>query len=321
MPFDKEKKMGALALLGATLCYGSVPVFLRYFTDYLDPWTVNGIRYSVAMLVWLPFVLLNGNSAPDSVLERNGSIWTDAIIPSIVNAFFQIGWAVSPYFLPASLIGFTIRLSFLFTIVFGFILVAEERPLAKNPRFILGASACILGTVLMFTARTGKIDQTSVFGMAVLIFTAICRAGYPPCVRRFMRDYPAHLSFGVISLYSGAILLVLMFLYGNTSDLLVLPGQLWFFVIASGLIGITFSHVMFYKGIHSLGPIVADGLLMLTPFITYLCAWIFLGETLSASRFLGGVIVVVGGFFLIAAKARFAGIRVAIRAMRRRGNR
>ena len=44
--------------MAAMLGFGTIPIFLRHFADVLDPWTVNGIRYSVGAVFWLPFVLL-----------------------------------------------------------------------------------------------------------------------------------------------------------------------------------------------------------------------------------------------------------------------
>ncbi|MGQ9923834.1 MAG: hypothetical protein ACUVSM_07830, partial [Armatimonadota bacterium] len=53
----RERNAAILSALGATVSYGVTPVFLRHFTAWLDPWMVNGIRYSIAAIFWLPVVL------------------------------------------------------------------------------------------------------------------------------------------------------------------------------------------------------------------------------------------------------------------------
>lgn len=48
---------GVLCLTGSVLAFGSVPLFLRHFSSHLDAWTVNGVRYATAALIWLPVIL------------------------------------------------------------------------------------------------------------------------------------------------------------------------------------------------------------------------------------------------------------------------
>ena len=50
---------------------------------------------------------------------RPGNVWLNAIVPSVVNVIGQAGFGVCPYYVPASTLGFILRLSFLFTILFG----------------------------------------------------------------------------------------------------------------------------------------------------------------------------------------------------------
>ena len=40
---DNGRKSAVVSLLAAMAGFGLIPIFLRYFTDYLDAWTVNGV--------------------------------------------------------------------------------------------------------------------------------------------------------------------------------------------------------------------------------------------------------------------------------------
>ena len=69
------------------------------------------------------------------------------------------------------------------------------------------------------------------------------------------------------------------------------------------LIGIAFGHVLYHRGIHRLGPVVASGVLLVTPFLTYLGSAIFLKESMTAMQLAGGASGVVGGALRVRARA------------------
>ena len=304
---NKDTYKATLILLGSTLCYGSVPIFLKYLSNHLDFLTVNGIRYSVSTLFWLPYVIINRNWGTE--LIKNGSAWKYAIIPSIINFIAQVTWGLSPYFIPASLIGFVVRVSFLFAIIFGFMVIKEERLLGKNKNFYLGALLCIVGTFLLTWINLSNNGKGSFWGIVLILLTAVFWGGYAVSVRKYMAPYPVRLSFGIISIYTTTGLVTLMLLFGNYQSLVQTGFSNWFYLIVSGFFGVAISHVLYYKGIHKLGPIVANGVLMVTPFITYLGAWLILGEKLTLIQFFGGVTIVLGGIILVKAKSQIQNIQ------------
>jgi len=300
-----EGRLAALgSLLAATASFGVIPIFLKHFAAFLDPWTVNGVRYSVGALFWLPFLLILERK-PSPAAERGSgrNVWRDAAVPSIVNVIGQAAFGVSPYFVPASTIGFVLRLSFLFTIVFGFAVIAEERLLARRPAFWMGAAASLAGVVAMFVDELCA-GGGSWAGMAIIVVTAVAWGAYSVTVRHYLAGYSARQSFGVISIYTSAALVVLMLLFGRVGSLARIGPGLWASLMVSALIGIAFGHVLYYRGIHRLGPVVASGIMLVTPFVTYLAAAIVLGERLSGIEWLGGLLVVVGGGLLVRARAQ-----------------
>jgi len=293
-----------LCMLAATLGFGIIPIFLKHFAQSLDAWTVNGVRYSVGALFWLPFLLfLDRRPDRKRTLAPGRNVWRDAVVPSIVNTVGQAAFGVSPYFIPASTMGFVLRLSFLFTIVFGFAVIAEERLLTRKPAFWVGAVLSLAGVLAMFVEEIqGGIG--SIAGLAIIVVTAVAWGAYSVTVRYYMADYSARQSFGVISLYTSAALVILMLLFGHAGSLAGISLGLWANLMLSALIGIAFGHVLYYRGIHRLGPVVASGMSLMTPFVTYLAAVFFLGERLNGVEWLGGALVVVGGGLLVLARAQ-----------------
>lgn len=285
-------------MIGALLCYGSIPVFIRYFTSYLDAWTVNGVRYAIGALIWLPSVLY---LLPR--VEGGRNVWKDALVPASVNLCGQIGWGLGPYYNEASIIAFVIRTSFFFTIVFGFIVLPEERKLSKMSFFWWGGALCVSGLVFMYCEGITGSKGTSVAGLTILVLTALFWGAYGVSIRKFMAPYPARLSFGVISLYTSAGLLPFMFTLGDYRALASVEARILGLVAISAILGIAIAHVLMYRAIHGFGPVVTSGSSLSTPFLTYTLAMLILGERMSQMQWTAGSLLIGGGVFLVLAKS------------------
>ena len=294
-----------LSVLGATLCYSTMPTFLRHFLADpaqgglgLDPWNVNALRYCTAALFWLPFVLV--------MLRRKRTVstgvWRAAVVPALVNLAGQVMWGMVGKYASASVIGFVTKLAFLFTVVIGFVLFRDERVLSRTKWFWIGAGCCLLGLVGMSAGSLGTGSSTTAAGLVLLIFVTLFWGAYAVAVKRFMSAYPPILSFGVISLYTAAPLVPLMLIFGTPSEIGAMAASTWGLVVLSGLLGIAFAHVLYYRGILRLGAVVASGIPMISPFLTLLGATLVLGETIGTLETVGGIVIVMGGVGLVLAR-------------------
>lgn len=302
----KAIRFGGLA--GSIIGFGLIPIFLRYFSDTLDAWTVNGIRYSFGALFWLPFLLLLDRSpAPPSTssgLAKRRNVWLDAIVPSIANTISQALFALGPYYVSASSLGFVMRLAFLFTIVFGFIVLAEERLLAKKASFWLGVALSFLGVLVMY--YESFVGEGMSIGLLFVLGAAVAMGCYTVSVRYYMSTYSARESFSVISLYTSILLVSLMFCAGDYGRLSEISLECWGLLVVSALIGIAFGHVLLYQAIQYFGPVVASGVQLITPFVTYLAASICLGERMTLLEWTGGIILVISGALLVIARLQIS---------------
>ncbi|MDY7010107.1 MAG: DMT family transporter [Planctomycetota bacterium] len=318
-PSEKETTIATFSVACSAFTYGSVPIFLRFFINYLDAWTVNAVRYTVAAMLLLPFVLIlmrrseeEKRAAARLSAPKSGagpqSIWRAALVPSVINIIGQVLWALSPYYkVGAATMGFTTKSSFLFTVLFGFLLIPKERLLGKKPLFFVGAAVCLAGLVIMFLQKMLTEGGSSLTGMGILVATAVFWGAYAVSVRLYLGGYPLRLSFGVVSLYTAGALVALMLIFGDYSAMGELGDEtvkIWLLLAASAVIGMVFSHLLYYRGIHGLGPVISNGILMATPFLTYLGAWIFLDEKMTWIQMLGGFIIVAGGVILVRSRAR-----------------
>ncbi len=295
-PASLRRGHGALAFILVILTWASMPLFLKYFTVFLDGWTVNGVRYSIAVLMWLPYLLWH--------IRRGGlspGIFRDARIPACCHLFGQVCWGLSPYYNDASIMHFIGRSTFLFMILFGFLLLHEERRLIGRPIFWAGVAGTVLGVVCMYLGGA-EHGATSPLGVLLLLGAGAGWASYGVTVKKYMGRHRARLSFAVISLYSVPALLAMMFLFGDWRMIADLPLPTWGWLGLSAVTGIAMAHVLLYVVIKQFGPIVSDGVFQLIPFMTVVGAYLLFGERMTSLQWLGGLILIGAAYALLLAK-------------------
>ena len=295
---DKKPSFAVPALGAAILSWGSIPLFLKHFTPLMDAWTVNGVRYIIGALLLLPALRGTFRSNPG-----HSSLWRSALIPALVNSVSQAGFALIPYFVSASLMGFGMRTSFLFTLAASLWLLPEERRLFFSRLFWAGGALCMAGICALFW---GSLRQAaaSVPGLFLLFGDAAAWGFYGVTVRKYMRGYPPHRSFAVISLYTAGILTVLMLIFGRISALAEQQPHTLGLIVLSAALGISLGHVLMYYVLSRLGAIIEGGAEMVTPFVTFLGAAMLFGERLSGLQWAGGLGVIAGGALMISAHKR-----------------
>lgn len=290
-----RERQGALCLLGAMASFASVPLFLRYLARVpeLDAWTVNAVRYFMALGFWLPYIVRRFRRFP---AERR--VWRAAIRVSLVSVTGQIGWALAAYHNEAGVIAFVVRSSFLFAVIYSLILLPGERATVRRPRFWLGAAGMAVGILLMF-GNAFQTRKSTPFGLGILLFTAAVWGLYGVLVKRDLTGYDERASFAANLVYITLVLVVAMFLFGDWRALVHVPPGIWLVLLLSTFAGNIFSDVLYYRGIHVMGPVIANGTSCIQPFLTALGAWLFLGEILHASQWLGGIVLVASCLLLL----------------------
>lgn len=298
---QRQTYWGAIAsLLVALFFWALVPLMLKQFTHWLDPWTANGSRYFLAASFWAPFVYHTLRTLPGSAQK---AAFRAALAPAAAHTISQIAFGLAPYFTSATLINFGCRLSIPFATIFGFWLLRSERPLARQPFFWVGLAAAMGGFLWMFAAGGGRGTNSDPVGRSLLLGFAAAWGLYVVLVRRNLSGYPAHLAYGLVSLVTAFLLVILMFFFGNWRSLISLTGGQWLWLAFSALIGLTLGHALYYRAIRVLGPIASESGMLLIPFQTALMAQILLGEKLSFWQWGAGLVLLAGCSLLL--RARF----------------
>lgn len=301
---------GVVTVLLALIGWSSIPLFLRYFVDYIDAWTSNGWRYGFSALFWSPVVIigLSRNSLPKG-------LWRAAFWPSLINCCSQVVFCLAHYKIEPGLLAFGLRSNIVFTTIGAALFFAAERRVIRTPAFLGGVFLVVAGTTGTVLLGDGGLPAGStLFGVILAIAAGAGFAAYALAVRQWMHGFNAIHSFAVISLYTAAGMIALMVVFGERSGLAALdligmrpggeggalfPFDLFGMLLLSALIGIALGHVAYYYSIAKLGVAVSSGVIQLQPFFVSLASLAIFGELLTALQWTSGTIAVAGAVLIL----------------------
>jgi drug/metabolite transporter (DMT)-like permease len=289
------------ASLGALLCWATGPILIKYLTADTDCWTQNALRYSVACLFWLPFVV---------AMARRGGFpqrtWRRAVVPSLANIAMQSLWAAGFYYLAPAFMTLLTSTSILWVTSFSMVFFSQERSLMRSPRFWLGLGLSLTGLlgVVYF-----KEDFTTVglrIGIVIALAEAFAWGVYAVSVKITLRDIDSRTGFSVISLYTTAGLWVCALLLGHPGRALHMGVAPWVAIVVSAILSIALAHVLFYAAIRRIGATIPMLVNLSLPFIVFSMSSVIFHERLSALQLLWGVVLLLGSASSIWAQQHLA---------------
>lgn len=299
---DAKRQAEGVALIFVTLLgWSAVPLFLRYFTHYIDAWTANGWRYGMSALFWVPAMLWSASRG-----RLPSGVWRAALIPALFNIAAQICFALAPYYIFPGMLTFLLRLQIVFVALGAYILFPAERPVLRSPTYIIGVATLFCGLMgLCFLGSTPPVGST-LTGILLGISAGLLYGGYSLAVRRCVQHiHPIH-AFGAISQYTAVGLLLIMISLGESHGMKVLqfsPGNFGM-LFASAMVGIAITHVTYYAAITRLGVSLAAGVILLQPFLCSAASYFLFDERLTTGQWLSGAAALLGAGVMLNTQRR-----------------
>lgn len=290
--------VATVATLGALLCWSLSPVCIRYIAGSVDSWTQNALRYGVAVLFWLPYLLMVARSG-----RLEGLVWRRAFWPGVFNVGMQSLWAVTLYYLEPAFFSLLVKTSVVWVALFSMVMFADERRLLRSRMFWASVVLCVVGVLGVVGAQEGFSWGQRIEGVLLAGATAIVWALYAVSVRVTMKGIDSRVSFAVIALYTTVGLAVLMVVLGEPGACWAMGGGGWIAVIVSGVLAIALAHVLFYVAIKRIGTTIPSMMLLSSPFTVLAISWVWFGERLSAGQWVFGLLLVAGAALAILAGA------------------
>ncbi|HNY80543.1 MAG: DMT family transporter [Sedimentisphaerales bacterium] len=277
------------ASLGALCCWSIGPIFIKQLTGYVDSWTQNALRYTVACLFWLP-VLLHFMC----VGRFDHRTWRLALLPVATNVAMQSLWAAMFYYINPGFAALLSKTSVLWVALFSLVFFADERPLARSRCFWLGLTLSAAGVCGVLYFKPDFTAARTLWGVLIALVCAVMWAAYAVAVKVRLRDVDSRCGFAVISLYTTLGLWIGAILFGHPARTASLRFSGWTAVIVSGITAIALGHVCFYTAIKRIGATLPSLVILAQPFVVFSISSVVFGERLTLSQLAFGALLLAG---------------------------
>ena len=282
------------ACIGALIFWALGPIFIKYLTGYLDSWTQNLLRYSVACLFWLPFLVF---SIKKGRLDKR--VWRRAVVPAAANVIMQSLFACAYYYIGPAFMTLLMKSSIIGIAGFSLIFFPKERTLVKSKRFWSGLVLSVVGVAGVLYYKEDFAATRTLTGIIIALMTAFMWAVYTLSARIAFKDIDSRHCFSVISIYTVAGLFLLALLFGQIGDCVKMGAWQWACVVISGATAIALSHTLYYSAMRRIGATVPGLIMLASPFIVLAISYVVFGESLNVFQLLFGVVLLAGSVLAI----------------------
>ncbi len=282
------------ACVSTLACWSLGPILIKYLTGYIDSWTQNFLRYSVACLFWLPFLL---KAVKGRQIEPK--LWRKAVVPAAANIAMQSLWAAGFYYVGAAFMVLISKSSVIWITAFSLVFFADERGLVRSKRFWLGLAFSITGVIGVIYYKQDFAASGTITGVIIAVVCAFMWALYVLSARIAFRDTDSRIGFSIISVYTVAGLFVFGIIFGRIEQCLKMGVWPWVSIVISAVTAIALGHVLYYVAMKRIGATIPALVILAQPFTVFAISRVVFGESLSSFQLLFGLVLLAGSAFAI----------------------
>jgi drug/metabolite transporter (DMT)-like permease len=295
--------LGIFTILMTLMGWTSIPLFLKFFSADIDPYTANGWRYAFSALIWMPALIWAWRKG-----RLPKGVWVAALVPALFNTLGQHWFGIAPYKIDPGLMTFALRVHVVFVTVGAALLFAAERRVIKTPAYLGGLAMVMGGTMLTLLLKPGEFGQATREGVLLSIGAGASYAAYALSVRKLMVGMNPLLAFAAVSQYTAVALVVVMLVVGKDhgAGALQLPGWKFGLLVLSSVIGIGMGHTFYFLAIQRLGLAVANGVVQLQPVTVSIASLFLFDERLTGGQWAAGLMAVAGAGVILWAQTRLS---------------
>jgi drug/metabolite transporter (DMT)-like permease len=268
-------------------------VIIKLGLKEIPPLTFAGLRYFIAFIALMPFILRKEKIEEIKSLDRK--TWFKLIALGIIFYTATQGTQfIGLSLLPSVTVSLWLNFTPIIVALLGIVLLSERPSL----RQWFGTTLFIIGILVYFFPVSLSTDQT--LGLAVMTIGVLANSGSAILGRDINRSGKHHpLIVTVISMGIGAILLLVIGISVQGLPPIGLTNLLYILWLA--LINTAFAFTLWNLSLRSLTAMessIINGTMLIQIAIL---AWIFLGESISLKE-IGGMLIAIAGALLVQIK-------------------
>jgi drug/metabolite transporter (DMT)-like permease len=272
------------AAIGAVAIWGMVPVALRYFVAFLDPYTFSAIRFGTSALFALPIFIW---ARPWTWPRRD--IALTLLCGLLAMPGLNIPNVLAARTIPAGGIGLISATEPIFIILFGMIAARA----ALTLRIVVGAAIAMAGVALTMSHGSEALLEAGNLGnVGFGLLGAASWGAYTVIGAPLAKRYGAYRwTGGVLAIGGGVTVAVLVpILPPESWPGPAIFGQIAILSLFSSLLGF----LLWNHGASRMPPQMIGPLLYLIPVFGIVGGIVFLGEPLTWQMALGGIVIIGG---------------------------
>jgi drug/metabolite transporter (DMT)-like permease len=283
----KRSYIGAILVLLSATGFGLMPVLAKFaYKGGVDTTTLLLIRFLAAAAIYFIYIFI-------SRIKVNLNL-KQLVMLFVLGGICYTGQSFL-YFSAVKYIPGSLATLLLF---FSTIIVAAMSFFIYKERFkIKTASAIGLSLTGLAIVCNDSFGRMNYIGILFALGAALVYSVYILVGNRIVKQIPAMVSSGFITLFAGLMFLIIG-LSKNTIAFDFEP-QAWFFIVGLVIISTVLPVSAFLAGLERLGSTNASVLGMTEPVFAAVFSAIFLSEMLSVFQMIGGIIVLTGATIVI----------------------
>jgi drug/metabolite transporter (DMT)-like permease len=263
-----------LLLLGAI--WGGSFLFMRVAANPFGPLALVEVRLALGALVLLPFLW-------QARAHFRWAMWPRLALIGAINSaipFLLFAWAAQRS--PAAIGAICNAMTVLFAALIAFLFFGEKIGTRRAIALLVG----FLGVVVLATSKAGGL---SVGAAVVAGATAALLYGVGVnLVRRHLAGIPPAAAAAATLSCAALLLLPFAATHWPTGPI---PAAAWASAIAIGLLCTGYAFLLYYRLIQRIGAARAATVTYLVPLFGAAFAWMFLGEPVTLTMLLAGVLI------------------------------
>jgi drug/metabolite transporter (DMT)-like permease len=268
-----------LELLALGAIWGGSFLFMRVAAGEFGAFPLVEARLALGVLILLPFLWRARARFSVRLWVRIAGI---AAVNSVI-PFALFAWGAERA--PAGIGAITNALTVMFTTLVAYALYGEQ----IGPRRLLGLLAGFVGVVVLASGRTAG---ASVWPAALAgTLASLCYGFGINLVRRYLTDLPAG-AVAAANLLAGSVLLAPLALASWPSAPISLSS--WISAVLLGTLCTGIAFVFYYRLIGRIGAARTSTVTYLIPLFAVIWAWLLLGEPLTVSMAIAGILILSG---------------------------
>lgn len=283
-----------LQLVGMAVLWGASWPLARFIVQNMPPLTAGALRFlvaSLALLLWLLFT-----EGPGPLLRLKARQWSGLVTASAFGVFgYACFFMLALQHVPASKASTVVALNPVLPLVLGAFFFQEK----LNRGILAGMALGIIGALTAIARGNPLAILTGGVGTGeyLLLGTVLCWTCYTLIGRVVLKGISALTTTLCTALIGTLMLAVAASIIeepGNWQTALQASSGVWLCLIALALGATSLAYLWYFAGIQHLGVGTAASYMVLVPIFGILISALWLGEPVHASLLIGGVLVVAG---------------------------